>query len=285
MEHSFNIEMAAKYGIAAAILYRHFQFWIVKNRADGRHFHDGRTWSYNTRKGLCGMFPYLGEGRVRAGIKKLVDAGILRTGNYNRRGFDRTLWFAFEDEKTAFLGLPAHWLKSPMENQVKKPIGLNDQCIGRNSQCIGKNSQPIPDKTTDIKNKDKTSPVLSLADAKPEGLRMLTQEGVHPKVATAIVLRQKHPPESIHNAIANAHSRQVWLSVRDQFRAKMFKIAGYIVASLNTARREGHTVKLSKRSRAIKQLARDHQTKRQSNIGEKETGEIRQKQLKELGIV
>ena len=41
MEHHFNIEYAKKYGILEAILIDNFQFWIAKNRANGKHFHDG----------------------------------------------------------------------------------------------------------------------------------------------------------------------------------------------------------------------------------------------------
>lgn len=279
MEHSFNIEMAAKYGIPAAVIYRNFQFWIGKNKADGRHLHDGRTWSYNTRKGLCEIFPYLSEWQVRAGIKKLVDAGILRTGNYNRRGFDKTLWFAFEDEKTAFEGFPAHWWNSPMGNQAKKPIG-------EIHQSIGENRQPIPDKTTDSKNKDKekTSPVLSSADAETDSIQQLTRVGVVRKVARSLVEQDKHPLESIRNAITNALSRRWWLLFKDRFRTEKFNIAGYAIRSLNIAKREGHTVKLSKQSKSAEQLARDRQAGKRPNVDEKMTEKIRQKELKKLGI-
>lgn len=115
-EHTFNVKVAQEHGIVAAILYRNFQFWIAKNKADGRHFYDGRTWTYNTRKGLCDLFSYLGEGQIRGAIRKLIEAGILVKGNYNKAGFDRTLWYAFQDERTAFSGCPAHWLKQPMQH-------------------------------------------------------------------------------------------------------------------------------------------------------------------------
>ena len=36
MEHSFNTEIAEKYGIISAVLYNHFLFWIRKNKADNK---------------------------------------------------------------------------------------------------------------------------------------------------------------------------------------------------------------------------------------------------------
>ena len=43
MNHSFDIEHARLYGIPEAIFINHFQFWIVKNRANGTHQHDAWT--------------------------------------------------------------------------------------------------------------------------------------------------------------------------------------------------------------------------------------------------
>ncbi|MBW8041715.1 MAG: hypothetical protein FVQ85_17195 [Planctomycetes bacterium] len=50
MEHSFDILTAQKYGINAAVILRHLQFWIIKNKAHGKNFHDGRTWTYKICK-------------------------------------------------------------------------------------------------------------------------------------------------------------------------------------------------------------------------------------------
>jgi len=75
--------------------------------------------------------------------------------------------------------------------------------------------------------------------------RRLTWVGVHPKVAHSIVYELRHPPESVEAAIENAKTREV--SVRANHKA--FSRPGYIVASLNKARRECHTVNLSPAAR------------------------------------
>ena len=47
MQHTFDIDIAAKYGVEEAILLNHLWFWIQKNEANDRHFHDGLYWTYN----------------------------------------------------------------------------------------------------------------------------------------------------------------------------------------------------------------------------------------------
>lgn len=123
MEHSFNTEIAQKYGMKAAVLYRNFQFWIAHNKANNRHFRDGRTWTYNSWRALVDLFPYLSAWDVRTALKTLIDAGILLTAHYNKKGYDRTTWYAFADEKTALKGLPTHlWNPRMGVKPAKKPF-------------------------------------------------------------------------------------------------------------------------------------------------------------------
>jgi len=115
MEHSFDIERAKKYGGGAAILYRNFQFWIAKNKANGKNFQEGRTWTYNALSAYADLFPYASVWAIRQALEKLVNAQELVKGNYNTNGYDRTTWYAFKDEKAALKGLPAHLWNSQME--------------------------------------------------------------------------------------------------------------------------------------------------------------------------
>lgn len=149
MEHSFDIEIAKKYGVNAAILYINFQFWIAKNKANGRNFRNGRTWTYNSMRALLDLFPYLSKWDIRQALKKLLDAKVLLKGNYNVNGYDRTTWYAFSDEKTALKSLPAHLWNSQMED-VKSTNGAR-----KKRKPI---PNPIPDKEPDINNNVEISP-------------------------------------------------------------------------------------------------------------------------------
>lgn len=102
--HSFNIEHAARYGVEGACLLEYLRHWIGRNRTEGRHFHDGRWWTYNSAARIAEALPYLSASQVDRGMDKLVKAGvILRQYGLSPEVHNRTSWFAFSDE-TAFLG-------------------------------------------------------------------------------------------------------------------------------------------------------------------------------------
>ena len=97
--HSFDIELASQYGIPVAILIHHFQHWINFNARLGRNFHDERTWMYQSLQEIAAHFPYFSHKQIERLINKMVDLNILVKGNYNSTPYDRTCWYAFNDEK------------------------------------------------------------------------------------------------------------------------------------------------------------------------------------------
>ena len=97
MEHSFNIELAKKYGILEAILLKNIWFWIEKNKANEKNFYDGTYWTYNSTRAFNELFPYASESSIKRALKSLQEKGIIKTGNYNKSSYDRTLWYAFTD--------------------------------------------------------------------------------------------------------------------------------------------------------------------------------------------
>lgn len=98
LNHSFNVEHACEYGVLSAIIIHYFQFWIEQNQALGRNFHDDRTWCYQTQKEISSIYPYMSEDTIYREIKKLEERGVLKKSNYNKNSFDKTLWYAFENE-------------------------------------------------------------------------------------------------------------------------------------------------------------------------------------------
>ncbi|WP_114810823.1 hypothetical protein [Paraburkholderia kururiensis] len=96
--HHFDIEDAGQHGLVGAILLYNLRFWILHNRANDRHLHAGRTWTFNSAKAFAALFPYLSEDQIQRALKKLVESGVLmrRVGTEDR--WDRTNWYAFVDE-------------------------------------------------------------------------------------------------------------------------------------------------------------------------------------------
>jgi hypothetical protein len=96
--HGFYVEDAVRYGLKSAILLRSILLWIRFNRSDGRNFHDGRTWTYNTEKTLRGMFPYMSGRTITRALDSLVKKGVLVKGRFNKHKYDRTTWYALKNE-------------------------------------------------------------------------------------------------------------------------------------------------------------------------------------------
>lgn len=94
MQHSFDVRIAKEYGINAAVLLNNMYFWIEKNRANNTNYYDDNYWTYNSKKAFAELFPYLNERQIDYALKKLIDGGIIITGNYNKLAYDRTLWYA-----------------------------------------------------------------------------------------------------------------------------------------------------------------------------------------------
>lgn len=103
--HSFNINHAEKFGVREAVLMSHLAFWIKKNKASNKHFHDGRYWTHNSAKAFAELFPYMSNHQIRRALDKLVDEGVLVKGNFNSSAYDRTLWLAFTDAWACEVGL------------------------------------------------------------------------------------------------------------------------------------------------------------------------------------
>ena len=97
MDYSFNAEIAAVYGVEEAVFLHNLYWWIAKNEANGRHYYDGRNWTYNSMEAFAKLFPFWTSKQVRRIIKKLEAAGAIYIGNYNQKGFDRTQWYAISD--------------------------------------------------------------------------------------------------------------------------------------------------------------------------------------------
>ena len=94
MEHHFNTDIAKDCGIEEAILLHNFHFWLSKNAANEKHFHDGLYWFYNSKKAFVDLFPYMNETKIFRSIKNLEERGFVVKGNYNADKWDRTNWYA-----------------------------------------------------------------------------------------------------------------------------------------------------------------------------------------------
>jgi hypothetical protein len=96
--HYFDEDTAIKYGVPGAIIIEHLRYWIRKNKTEGSNFHDGHCWTFNTVKAWSILLPFWTEKQTAYVLAKLIEQKVIITSNYNKIGYDRTLWYAFENE-------------------------------------------------------------------------------------------------------------------------------------------------------------------------------------------
>lgn len=129
--HQFDTEIAKEYGIEAAIILQNLTFWIEKNKANGVHFHDGAYWTYNSIKAFNELFPYMSESTIRRTLKSLEEKGLIKTGNYNKVGYDRTMWYSITENGFYILN--------------KSILSKRQMELVKTSNPFSQNVNPIPD--------------------------------------------------------------------------------------------------------------------------------------------
>lgn len=145
MQHHFDIDVACNHGLIEAILLDNFWFWVCKNEANEKNYYDGEYWTYNSTKALTKLFPYLSQRKIQNALGRLIDSGVLMTGNYNASKYDRTLWYAFTEKGKSIMQ------KREMENAEK----ANGSCEKR---------KPIPYTDTNGKTNNKTDMYAGVPD-------------------------------------------------------------------------------------------------------------------------
>lgn len=131
MNHTFNIEVAQKYGVDESIMLENIAFWVNKNKANKKHFYDNEYWTYNSTRAFTELFPYWTEKQIQRILKSLENQGLLKTGNYNKVAYDRTKWYGLtEKSKSIYSNGKMEILEK--ENGITekvKPIPYINSCI------------------------------------------------------------------------------------------------------------------------------------------------------------
>ena len=134
--HYFNTRVAKEIGIVPAIILQNLSYWIDKNEANERHFYDGYYWTYNTVKAFNELFPYVSANTIRNALNKLEELELIKTGNYNEKGYDKTKWYTITKS--------AKWL---LQNQ--------QMALPKVTNGVTKSNKPIPYNKPDSKPNSK----------------------------------------------------------------------------------------------------------------------------------
>jgi hypothetical protein len=141
MEHAFNVNVAIDVGIEEAVILKNISFWIEENAANKRNIHDGKVWTFNSVSAYKELFPYMSERQIGYALNNLVKHGLLQTGCYNQKKYDRTKWYTLTEKSLVTLGI-THF--TFLSEDITKLSNGSDKIV-----------EPIPDVNTDINANEK----------------------------------------------------------------------------------------------------------------------------------
>lgn len=135
-------ELAMEHGLDVAVMMHNIVYWTMKNKAEGRHFHDGRYWTYNSISGLHELFPMWSPQQLRRLLAKCEQRGLLLTGQYSESPMDHTKWYSPADAVLAVYNAADETGKSMCRNrQIDLPESADD-VIKTDKSYIMKQSLP-----------------------------------------------------------------------------------------------------------------------------------------------
>ena len=129
-KHFFCTQDAIKYGIDIALLLQHIKYWIDFNKDKESHFHKNKIWFYQSAREMSEYLPFMNEKKIFRLLKKMEDKGLIESGNFNKKQYDRTKWYSLNEHSNSY------------NQEIHSP---------KMSNATTTNEQPIPNIKRDIK--------------------------------------------------------------------------------------------------------------------------------------
>ena len=92
--HYFDVEVAQRCGVNAAILLSDIQYWCERSKGDPAHLREGRVWMWSSVRDFRERHPYLTARQIRYALEQLTAAEVVITAQYSDRALDRTIWYS-----------------------------------------------------------------------------------------------------------------------------------------------------------------------------------------------
>lgn len=132
--HSFSPRIAEQVGVEKAILLKDIYYWCAHNKENDANFHEGKYWTFNSAEALAEHYPYMSRRSISRWLSELQRDGWIWIGNFNKKGFDRTKWYAINADKYDAV------LAAPLAKMTNASV--------ENGQCIGQDGHTIPSHNT-----------------------------------------------------------------------------------------------------------------------------------------
>lgn len=163
MNHIFNIEIAKILGLESAIILQNIQYWLSKNKANKKNFHEGKYWTYNSINAFSELFPYMTKYKISKTLNDLEDAGVLISGVFNKSAYDRTKWYTLNENNDI---IRLYFASKASGSKISELQGNNEV---KKKNGSSRTDQPIPDVNTYIN----TDEAITLEDLKDNAKSVL----------------------------------------------------------------------------------------------------------------
>ena len=172
MNYHFNSKIAKKYGVNEAIFLQNISYWIMKNKANEKNFHDEYYWTYNSNNAFTKIFEFWSHQNIKTIIKNLIQKNIIKIGNYNKLGFDQTKWYTIINNEVLKILLDDedfHGIKQRKLDalEAKKFISDVSADLLDLTNAVVTTNHTIPDIKPDIKQNPDSLTVVGKANDPP----------------------------------------------------------------------------------------------------------------------
>ena len=140
MDFHFTKEDSLKYGLEEAIILYHLKFWLIKNKANGNNFINGRYWTYNSCAAFAKIFSFWSEQKIGRLLRDMESKGIIISANFNKNKMDKSKWYSIVDES---------FMEDIEESSSSSDCSeMNNDCsdlnngVFKNEQCIDTYNKP-----------------------------------------------------------------------------------------------------------------------------------------------
>lgn len=146
-------ELAMEIGFNESLLLLQLDFLI----AISDHERDGQRWTYQSVTDIQKMFPFWSRATINRVINSLEKKSLIQVGNFNRKKYDRTRWFAINaDEARKLKSIEVKAGDSSSAHYDSKETQFGTDC----AQKVTTIPKITTENTTDKKNSDKDHALL-----------------------------------------------------------------------------------------------------------------------------
>ena len=173
--------LAMAIGLNEAIILQQIHYWVSGGKS---HERDGHLWIYNSLPQWGENFPWWSESTIKRALHNLREKGLLIVANFNKAGFDKTLWYRIDYEALAEIETSQSVTRRSGQSDLTSGSSWPDEKVSL--------TRPIPKTTTETTTEKDLVEDLGRVSVAPSGQQPAPAPAKPP--SPAIVSEIPKPP-------------------------------------------------------------------------------------------